>query len=317
MAITKVTRHDLFIAIRSSSFFLWGHLRPVDFLSCLYDLKSLPSRDKKFDNAYDEISAIDVDLEIKAIEEMSFDMREIEIYPGSFNESEAYDELYYWILDDPRFELRDGDDSTLLRFLCKTIHPKVRSDEREMKTLLQIYNEHLKYDGFQIVEEGSISGKPVFVYRNMDDYIASEIARMESAVNNNDPASAIGTAKNLVEACCKTILKERNRSESNKEDVPVLVKSTYKVLSLTPDDIPNAAKAADTIKRLLSNLATVVQGLAELRNHYGSGHGRAFGTKGLQPRHAKLAVGAASTLAVFLFETHKTRPTPTQKRQEG
>jgi hypothetical protein len=29
--------------------------------------------------------------------------------------------------------------------------------------------------------------------------------------------------------------------------------------------------------------------------------------KGLSPRHAKLAVGAAATLAVFLFDTHKDR----------
>lgn len=36
------------------------------------------------------------------------------------------------------------------------------------------------------------------------------------------------------------------------------------------------------------------QGVAELRNHYGTGHGKAAGTKGLQPRHAKLAVGGAT-----------------------
>jgi type I restriction enzyme R subunit len=35
---------------------------------------------------------------------------------------------------------------------------------------------------------------------------------------------------------------------------------------------------------------------------------KAAGTKGLNPRHAKLAVGAASTLAVFLMETHNERP---------
>ena len=29
--------------------------------------------------------------------------------------------------------------------------------------------------------------------------------------------------------------------------------------------------------------------------------------KGLEPRHAKLAVGAASTLAVFLVKTHNAR----------
>jgi hypothetical protein len=81
------------------------------------------------------------------------------------------------------------------------------------------------------------------------------------------------------------------------------VKLTSRELKLTPDDITDQAKAAETIK-LLSNLATITQGIAELRNRYGTGHGKAAGGKGLGPRHAKLAVGAASTLAVFLVETH-------------
>jgi len=72
--------------------------------------------------------------------------------------------------------------------------------------------------------------------------------------------------------------------------------------------VPEKSKAAETIKRLLSNLATITQGVAELRNHYGTGHGKPAGAKGLQSRHAKLAVGAASTLAVFLAETHNERP---------
>jgi hypothetical protein len=89
--------------------------------------------------------------------------------------------------------------------------------------------------------------------------------------------------------------------------IPELVKLTAKELDLTPADIPEQAKASETIKRLLSNLASITQGVAELRNHYGTGHGKAAGAKGLQPRHAKLAVGAASTLAVFLAETHNER----------
>lgn len=322
MAITEVTRRNLFDAIRASGFLLWGNLHPVEFLSRLYDLKSLHS--VLASNAYDEIS--EMNLDSAAREEMS-------LMDSSEEINEFLDYFQYWILDDSRFELLDGDDSTLLRFLCETIHPIVRSDATEIEKILQLYNEHLKHDGFQIFEESRISGKPVFAYRNvgvlgipnlsaakkllgMDDHIAAEIARMESDVNNY-PASAIGIAKNLVEACCKTILKERNAGESNKKNLPDLVKSTYKVLSLTPDDIPNTAKAADTIKRLLSNLATVVQGLAELRNNYGAGHGKAAGTKGLQPRHARLAVGAATTLAVFLFQTHKARPTPTQETQKN
>jgi len=130
---------------------------------------------------------------------------------------------------------------------------------------------------------------------------------MEAAVIN-DPGLAIGTAKELVETCCKTILDARGVAFSKGADLPELVRLTSKELELTPDDIPEKAKAADTIKRLLSNLATITQGVAELRNHYGTGHGKTAGAKGLQSRHAKLAVGAASTLAVFFSETHGERP---------
>jgi len=80
----------------------------------------------------------------------------------------------------------------------------------------------------------------------------------------------------------------------------MLVKQTEKELKLTPSDIPDEAKANDSIKRLLSNLATVTNGVAELRNSYGAGHGKSAKSKGLGARHAKLAVGAASTLAIFL-----------------
>jgi len=129
---------------------------------------------------------------------------------------------------------------------------------------------------------------------------------MEAAIVN-DPDLAIGTAKELVETCCKTILTERKVTFSKNADIPELVKLTCKNLDLTPDKIPEKAKASETIKRLLSNLATITQGVAELRNHYGTGHGKMAGSKGLKPRHAKLAVGAASTLAVFLMETHIER----------
>ncbi len=214
----------------------------------------------------------------------------------------------------------------LLAFLCETIHPVVRQDPIEAERLCQLYNQYLRNDGFQIVEKTRMSGKPVFIGRNVGvgvtpglsavrttlggtdpGYVAQQITRMEAAVLN-DPALAIGTAKELVETCCKTILEARSVSFSRSADLPELTKLAVKALELTPDDIPEKTKAVETIKRLLSNLATVTQGIAELRNHYGTGHGKAAGVKGLGPRHAKLAVGAASTLAVFLTETHNERP---------
>jgi len=135
------------------------------------------------------------------------------------------------------------------------------------------------------------------------NHLAEQIRRMEDSVEK-DPSLAIGTAKELIETCCKTILAERGKGVSGSPNIPTLTKATLKELKLVPEDIPDSARGADVIKRMLSNLATIGQGLAELRGLYGTGHGKHGSASSLGPRHAKLAVGAASALVVFLFETH-------------
>ena len=62
---------------------------------------------------------------------------------------------------------------------------------------------------------------------------------------------------------------------------------------------------ATTMKKLLGNLRAIAESLGELRNVYGSGHGKSATYKGLQPRHAKLAVGSAVTLVNFLWDTYQ------------
>jgi hypothetical protein len=135
------------------------------------------------------------------------------------------------------------------------------------------------------------------------NHLAEQIRRLEASVEK-DPSLAIGTAKELIETCCKTILAERGKPVAGTPDISTLTKETLKELKLVPEGVPEAARGADVIKRLLSNLGTIGNGLAELRGLYGTGHGKHGSSVGLCARHAKLAVGAASTLAVFLFETH-------------
>ena len=127
-----------------------------------------------------------------------------------------------------------------------------------------------------------------------------QLERIRESVDA-DPALAVGTAKELVETTCKTILEERGVDFRGAEDLGGLVKSTRGALGLLPEDIPDSAKGVETIRRLLSNLGTIAQALGELRNLYGTGHGRTSKARGLRPRHARLAVGAASTLVTFLF----------------
>ncbi len=133
-----------------------------------------------------------------------------------------------------------------------------------------------------------------------------QIDRMRGSVDN-DPGLAIGTAKELVETVCKTILSDRGIPPEKSWDVPRLVKETRKVLTLLPSDIDDSAKGAEVIRVLVNNLSTLLNALAEVRNLYGTGHGKHGRARGVRPRHARLAVGAAATLATFLFETHQAR----------
>jgi len=138
------------------------------------------------------------------------------------------------------------------------------------------------------------------------EYLAVQIGRLAEAVEG-DPDLAIGQAKELVETCCKTILAASGETDVGRLDVVPLVKRTMKHLCLLPEDMPETARGLKTIKAVLGNLAMISQGMAELRNLYGTGHGKHGKHKRLAVRHARLAVGAATTLVSFLFETHVAR----------
>lgn len=137
-------------------------------------------------------------------------------------------------------------------------------------------------------------------------HLQQQIERMRASTDT-DPWLAIGTAKELVETTCKTILRERSATLPGRPEIPELIKATRESLQLLPDQVPNAAKGADTIRRLLSNLGTIAQNLAELRRDYGTGHGQDGRATGLDARHARLAVNSAVTLVTFLIETHRVR----------
>ena len=174
----------------------------------------------------------------------------------------------------------------------------------------------LRRDGLQWIDSRIVTGAGMPSLEDIKEaasefdarYLSEQIRRIEQAVDT-DPALAIGTAKELVETCCRTILAERGKPVTGTPDLPMLTKQTLRELALVPEGVPEQAKGAEVIKRLLSNLASICQGLAEIRGLYGTGHGKDGSAQGIKPRHAKLAVGAAATLVTFLFETHKETKT--------
>lgn len=298
MTISEVTRRNLFDELSLSRHHWSGRLSETDFLARIYDLSSLPSTDTRFRTARRDI----------------WQHRE-------YNDDWPND----WVFSDSRFDLAAGDDEVLLRFLCEMLHPIVRHDSGDVSDLLAIMDKHLQRDGWEIVKVSEISGLPIYAGRQLvegmapliqdaervadrlgPDYMSRQINRLQGSIEK-DPELAIGTAKEFVESVCVSILEKKGVKPIKKRDFPKLVRETCKALKLAPDDIPESAKAAETIRVLLSNLGAVASGLAELRNPYGTGHGKGGSYSGLAPRHARLATSAAITLATFLYETNLAR----------
>jgi hypothetical protein len=216
-------------------------------------------------------------------------------------------------------------DEKLLRFLAETLHPAVRRDRTQISTLVGELNKRLNPDGWELAEAEMISGRPCYAAQRLRSgavravtraravadaldagWMRREIQRLERAIDA-DPSLAVGTAKELVETCCKTILNRQKVDYPKGSDLPKLVKLVATELKLVPEGISEAAKGADVIRGILRNLATIAQGLAELRGLYGTGHGRDSKYRGLGPRHARLAVASAVALIDFLTETYHDR----------
>ena len=133
------------------------------------------------------------------------------------------------------------------------------------------------------------------------DYISAQIDLMLNLKDEN-PTEAIGKAKELIESCCKTILELEGCVVDKDWEVPRLVDETFKHM---PKNIPDDIKGAKSIKAILGNLKAIAQGVAELRNLYGSGHGKSSSYKGLESRHASLAIGSSTTLVRFLWDSYE------------
>ncbi|WIM92338.1 abortive infection family protein [Porphyromonas gingivalis] len=138
------------------------------------------------------------------------------------------------------------------------------------------------------------------------DYINSQIELMLKMQEEN-PTEAIGKAKDFIESCCKTILEKAGIELNSKWDVTNLVDEVFKCFNIMPRNIDDDVKGAKSIKQVLGSLKAIAQGIAELRNLYGSGHGKPDSYRGLEPRHAQLAVGSSITLVRFMWDTYKRK----------
>ncbi|MBU2600148.1 abortive infection family protein [bacterium] len=293
--ITDVTRQHLADEIQIANLWYYGNETEPDFLARIFNLKSLPSRDHRYNNAYDDI------------------------YQHMINNT---DWGCNWIYTDSRINLLYRDDDTYLKFLATTLHPIVRTNQEDIAKLLEIYNRHLDADCFEIAQTDEISGKPIYSGRQKvigqahlaakqaeikrylnTAYVNDKINIMNDAIHKNTDL-AIGTAKELLETTCKSILKQKGVSIDTDWTLPQLLKNTTSTLDFIPKEAADPNKAEKGIKQILGGITSIVQGVAELRNGYGTGHGKDADFKGLEIKYAKLFVGVVSEIVILYLATN-------------
>lgn len=115
---------------------------------------------------------------------------------------------------------------------------------------------------------------------------------------SRDPPGAITAARSLSEAACHYVLEELGEPIDTTSDLPKLHRRTVQLLQLEQRADANAA-----LRRMLQACATLIDGLAELRNKLGDAHGKHRESPKPARRHAEFAVLVSGALAKFLLDT--------------
>lgn len=295
--ITTVTRRNIADALIAENLGYNGRLKEADFLHRLYNLTAMPTTDYRpeYNNAYKDIH------------------QHADMNPGDWQPD--------WVFTDVRFNLMYCEDEIYLKFLVETLNPVLRRDNSEINKLVTIYNRYLQKEGFEFYQADEISGRPVFNWTTVNtyhtqlvektvaikkhlntEYVNKKIEQMNEAIIS-DTDIAIGTGKELLEIVCKSILRQKGVIVDRNWTLQQLIKHTTNALDFKPKEADNPDIAERSIKQVLGGIATIVQGITELRNAYGSGHGRDANFKGLESKYAKLYVGVVSEIAIIYLTT--------------
>lgn len=171
-------------------------------------------------------------------------------------------------------------------------------------------NDLVKHDNLELIKDGlyykvrDLSGsliKPELPFQKAsavtEIFIEEQINKCREKINSGDYDGAITNARTLVEALLTSIEQELDPNAPPPDGD--ILKAYNRVRILLNLD-PSRKDISDAVKQVLTGLASIVHGLATMRNKMSDAHGTLY-----RPtrHHAKLAVNSAKTLADFLFET--------------
>ncbi len=118
----------------------------------------------------------------------------------------------------------------------------------------------------------------------------------------SDPPAGLTAASSIIESLCKIYIGDKGLKLPTVLTIKPLWEVVSKDLGLDPKLLID-----NDLKKILSGLTSIIDGLGSIRTHGGSAHGKGRKPYSIEARHARLAVHSAHTLCVFIIETWQKR----------
>ncbi|WP_201196229.1 abortive infection family protein [Pseudomonas fluorescens] len=127
----------------------------------------------------------------------------------------------------------------------------------------------------------------------------------DRAIKNieSSPREAVSAACNILESVCKVYIEEHaHLAMPAKQDLQAVWKVVRSDLGLDASILEER-----DLQEIVTGVIATVHGIGALRTHASAAHGAGKRPYKLKPRHARLAIHAAHTIAAFILETWNER----------
>ena len=227
--------------------------------------------------------------------------------PGEVPAGNCVDKCTYWLKrcnDDPSVDALQVLGKVLEHYMeVVAVEPANDSQRLRLERILAKYGLKYLQGGVILGEDIAAPTKSLQIILKQRDLPAVQIEFERALADvHNDPEASLTAACAMVESICKIYIEEHNLPKPTRETIKDLWKVVASDLGFDPASIED-----EDLRRVVSGLSSIVDGLGSIRTHAGSAHGRGKKRYKVAPRHARLVIHAAHTLTTFLIETWQSK----------
>jgi hypothetical protein len=189
-------------------------------------------------------------------------------------------------------------------YMEESLDPENQWDQQKLDDRTQI-GRALAAAQLQYVQGGNLAGSLGTPSRTLEEFIRQrDLLQIDEEFNRalknveSNPREAVSAASNILESICKVCIADEGLEMPAKQDLKPVWSVVRKHLGFDPSAVED-----QDLQQILSGMISVVDGIGALRTHASTAHGAGRKTYKLEPRHARLAVHGAHTLALFILES--------------